>query len=253
MPFRSSIALVLLPIALSAVSCAQEETASVSDCAETQRFLNEECLVDGVFRASEVCDPDLLAEELSATCSENEKADIADGLCAVGITAHCPMEACEEDQYPEFSAQCTDYIGIESCGACDYYQCREETATPGQQCDSEGYYIPYGHKYCERFQKVTKNYVTPETVAWIDRTMVCLMNAIEDEVTPIDSCGVIKKKAFDSHPRCYLDAGFCDLPLSDMSKVFFTVDLEDFQLRQVLLTGVGCLKEWASGKERPQG
>jgi len=70
------------------------------------------------------------------------------------------------------------------------------------------------------------------------------MIALERDSSPSDSCDEIQTIAFDSHPDCYVDKGFCDLPISDIFSVVMTIDSEDYQLRQLLGVGVGCLSEW---------
>jgi len=71
------------------------------------------------------------------------------------------------------------------------------------------------------------------------------MQAIDDEVDSLESCDGILEIAYDSHPACYVDTGFCELSWLDMAWVFWTIDSADVDMRQVLSTGVDCLSQWA--------
>ena len=55
----------------------------------------------------------------------------------------------------------------------------------------------------------------------------------------------VRTLAFDSHPECYVDAGFCQLPLSDWFAVAATIDGRDWlsrdAQRQLTTTARACL------------
>lgn len=79
-------------------------------------------------------------------------------------------------------------------------------------CGSNGYPVGYGNKYCSRFLERYDKF-SPAGKKWIDQTLVCLKNALKDSLLNNDkeSCTNLKTIAYDSHPKCYVDSGFCKL------------------------------------------
>jgi hypothetical protein len=80
---------------------------------------------------------------------------------------------------------------------------------------------------------------------WIDATLVCLQETLHDEIDATTSCADVRTLAFDSHPACYVDNGFCRLPWSDWLLVVATVDGRDWfsrdAARQLTTTASACL------------
>lgn len=171
-------------------------------------------------------------------------ADKADGfgswMCDAGLLSYCVVPQCDAPAVVAGDA-CEQYIGANGCASCDYYLCKEAA---DKSCGDDGYYVGFGHKYCERLTLVTEPRLSVEGQAWSAATRECLMLALERDSLPSDSCDEIAEIAFASHPGCYLDMGVCDLPLSDLWKVVTTIDSDDYQIRQILGVGVGCLSEW---------
>lgn len=130
---------------------------------------------------------------------------------------------------------------------CEFYsKCLEEKF----KCGSKGYPIGYGYKYCLRF--LDKFDIFPEEgKLWVDNVLVCLKESLKTTYNDNNAvCNDIFNIAFDSHPRCYVDNGFCKLlitsPFRFPSALFRVYQLKDFarkkSIQQVLKTIRMCNK-----------
>ncbi|KAM4064389.1 carboxypeptidase regulatory-like domain-containing protein [Hirsutella rhossiliensis] len=129
--------------------------------------------------------------------------------------------------------------------SCNFYtRCAEKTL----QCGQDGYPLRYGAKNCRRFVARLDSF-SPQGQAWIWRTMLCLERALVEPISGRGAtCESVKSEAFQSHPRCYVDSGFCDLPLSDIVQVVVTVKSDLFEgpaLEQALTAAGGCARHYA--------
>jgi hypothetical protein len=122
-----------------------------------------------------------------------------------------------------------------------FYLCAEETLA----CGPSGYLVGYGAKYAERFYRQTRPWMSAEGQAWLDGTLVCLQEELRASIDASTPCAEVRAIAFDSHPGCYVDNGFCDLPFVDWLAVLATVDGTDWlshdSQRQVIATARACL------------
>jgi hypothetical protein len=122
-----------------------------------------------------------------------------------------------------------------------FYACAEETL----HCGSSGYLIGYGKKYAERYYRKTRPWMSAAGKQWIDDVLVCLQEELRASIDSETSCPDVRTIAFDSHPGCYLDNGFCELPFLDWLAVFATVDATDWlskdALRQIRDVASECL------------
>jgi hypothetical protein len=101
-----------------------------------------------------------------------------------------------------------------------------DPGNPGSGCGTNGYLLKFGYRYCSLFVK--KNYFyTPLGQTILRSIRHCLVQALEDSEIPLQ-CGNVRKIGFESHFGCYLQAGFCDMPLHDKMILMF-------QLRQQIL------------------
>lgn len=101
------------------------------------------------------------------------------------------------------SQECTNELLLKE-NNCEYYtKCLE----PTYKCGANGYPLGYGNKYCSKFLANYSQY-PPKGQEWISKTLICLKKAL---VNPFTSCKQLYDAAFDSHPRCYYESGFCDL------------------------------------------
>lgn len=92
---------------------------------------------------------------------------------------------------------------------CDFYEKCLETK---YQCGAEGYPVGYGGRFCRLFQKLQPDLSGPGQ-QWITDTMICLQRELIPEATGRrkSNCKRIAKKALDSHVKCYVQNGFCDI------------------------------------------
>jgi hypothetical protein len=137
-------------------------------------------------------------------------------------------------------------------GTCDYYQaCLEEK----YHCGPNGYPVGYGFKYCSKFVAFYE-YFPPKGKEWVTKTLVCLKQALHPLYLAESNCETILNAAFDSHPECYFQSGFCDLFL-DRENILKTLkallkvyEIRDFMsvtsLKQVYDTARMCGKDYIS-------
>lgn len=113
-------------------------------------------------------------------------------------------------------------------GSCGFYRdCIEEL----KYCGPTGYAIAYGDFYCNRFPEILGPLGDSKLDSWMYNVMSCLQNSLLGVVPNIEngdlSCNSLEEFAFDSHPKCYTDAGFCDLSVAEQAHVFGVVKASD--------------------------
>lgn len=127
---------------------------------------------------------------------------------------------------------------------CTFYRaCAEATL----HCGPDSYPLRYGDKNCNRF-KANQDSFTAQGQKWIWDVGACLQKTL---IAPVQQCSMTCDKltttAFDSHPRCYVDSGVCDLPLSDLVELVITVNTDLFYgpaIQQILGTATGCIEHY---------
>jgi hypothetical protein len=133
--------------------------------------------------------------------------------------------------------------------AANFYQCADRGADFGMGCGPDGYLLGYGARYAQRFYDQTRPRMSARGQRWIDDVLLCLQRDLRDSIDESTSCDDIRTIAFDLHPGCYVDAGFCTLPLTDILQVAWTIDLRDWasgdSLRQVVHTAASCSRQYA--------
>lgn len=92
----------------------------------------------------------------------------------------------------------------------------------------------YGFRYCQRFGDNLANF-SPQGQEWIANTRKCLQEKLAPYVGTNKSNEEIKEIAFESHTRCYVDNGLCELPPGDWKVIVTTVG--DALLSEILKTG----------------
>jgi len=194
------------------------------------------------------CNAEVATQLLATDCATlqagmaSEKADgpfdVFGALaCAVGFSRYCDQVTCTAPKYPGPSSACGDYIDIAGCGGCQFYACREAE----DACGSDGYYLGFGEKYCERFLLIVKPRLSLAGEAFLDRGRDCLMRTIDAEIGEHLTCSQVRRQALDSHVACYRDNGFCELPLGDRLRLFLSVDAGDLDLKSAFDTQLACL------------
>lgn len=139
-----------------------------------------------------------------------------------------------------FDEKCQNLIQDDSC---DFYsQCLEEK----YQCGEKGYPIGYGYKYCNKFLENFNDF-PQKGQEWISKTLVCLKKTLNFKFL---DCQDVYDSAFESHPLCYVESGFCDLFLDTehlkqtMKALFKVYEIKDFvsamSLKQVFQTSKLC-------------
>lgn len=122
-----------------------------------------------------------------------------------------------------------------------FYRCAEDTLS----CGPEGYLLGYGTRYAERFYRHTRPWMSSAGKRWLDKTLVCLQVKLRERIDASMTCDDVRTIAYDSHPECYVESGFCELPLTDWFAVAATIDGRDLlsqdALRQVTTTAHACL------------
>ena len=114
----------------------------------------------------------------------------------------------------EFPPTCQPATTPNSCQF--YANCLEAK----NQCGKDGYALGYGKKYCISFNSLE---LSQQGEDWITATMACLQGALVDFANNTSSCESIKQTAFESHVKCYVNNGFCDLSLEDQVTISETV------------------------------
>ena len=244
---------ITAPMTADTVEVIEEETPLASSegsvCLRAAEHL-QSCLNMETPQMPGYCDPELAQWTLEQSCEvlASEPSTYGWGrswdwlerlACNLGWVYYCKPEGCTQEQH---LSVCIDYRELEGCHMCEYYSCLE--AEMGLDCGSSGYFQGYGQKYCSRFSAITENFISPAGRQWLANVRVCLMNELETIVENTDNCGDIRQGAFDSHPSCYVDAGLCTLPPSDWAQIMATISPWDNDLKQVILSGAGCLQEW---------
>ena len=114
----------------------------------------------------------------------------------------------------EFPSNCRSGLVPNSCQF--YVDCLEAK----NQCGKEGYALGFGNKYCALFNSLE---LSRHGEDWISGTMACLQEALIHFAAKTSTCESIKQTAFESHVKCYVDNGFCELGLGDQMKISETV------------------------------
>lgn len=120
-------------------------------------------------------------------------------------------------------------------GSCEFYRCRDRR----HPCGEDGYYMGYGYKYCQRFTSLEPSLSAPAR-DWLRKTLLCLQVYVDRNIPYNADCTTVKAMAFDSHPDCYVGSGVCFLDVDDWTAIWNTIDLQDNDFKQVLVTGVYC-------------
>ncbi len=169
------------------------------------------------------------------------------------------LTACIAEPATGSDQQQADSNPIASCPIADvadiagneqrFYLCADNYADAGAGCGADGYLVGYGAKYASRFYNHARPWMTSTGKRWIDNVLVCLQDSLRASIDTTTSCQDIRTIAFDSHPACYVDHGFCTLPFWDILKVVWSIDLSDWAsvdaARQLVQTAGDCGHQYA--------
>ena len=120
--------------------------------------------------------------------------------------------------------------------ASDFYKQRYDDfvrRNPGQT--PQDYYLGYGNKYLEKFSALGPKDLSPAGLAWRDRTLKALQDAIEMKRAEDPAAfaqlerdpAAFKKFAYDTHSDAYVNSGLFKLPAQDLVKIATTPELRD--------------------------
>ncbi len=118
----------------------------------------------------------------------------------------------------------------------DYYRQRYDDfvrRNPGMT--PPDYYLNYGQKYLEKFSSLGPKDLSPAGLAWRDKTLKALQEAIETKRAEDPAAfaqlerdpAAFKKFCYDSHPDAYVQSGLFNLPAQDLVKIATTPELRD--------------------------
>jgi len=144
----------------------------------------------------------------------------------------------------------TDCNSLSLNGTCEYYKtCLEEK----YHCGENGYPVGYGFKYCSKFILFFEEF-PPKGKEWVTKTLVCLKQSLQPHYLSNSNCETVYSAAFDSHPECYFQNGFCDLfldrvnILKTLKALLKVYEIQDFMsvtsLKQVYDTAKLCGKDY---------
>ncbi|KAJ3162083.1 hypothetical protein HDU86_005781 [Geranomyces michiganensis] len=128
---------------------------------------------------------------------------------------------------------------------CSFYDQCLESAHP---CGKDGYGLGYGSVYCNSFKDNISRF-SPKGQVWIQSVMHCLqVNLVpvldDDNLT----CPQLKTFAFGTHPQCYVQAGFCKLPPTDLAVLLNIIGLKTLFTPETFIQGLkvggDCSKEY---------
>lgn len=238
---RLGLALVLAASAACDPSPHESGDETSQDvCGVAQAHLSD-CFGEPVVLDAD-CDPAQAEGVLAQSCAAltDSKADGGAFLCDLGLIRFCPEPVCETDVEGD-PQTCADFVAQPGCSACEFYTCKDEARA--QPCGDDGYYVDYGFRYCNRFSEYVRPRLSARGQVWVEGTRECLQSALDDVRYDELDCEQVRREAYDSHPPCYAQWGFCELPLRDIWVVVNTVDPADLELRQALVTGLICLRD----------
>jgi hypothetical protein len=239
---------LLISLALMAGSLgACGETLEVDDVPPEPELQEESPCVTATRHVAECLDEPVSA---SLSCDELDssgKADwFGDWLCGMGFLYRCPAPVCNAAPDPATLASCSDYIELGDCGSCAYYACRD--AERPEPCGEEGYYLGFVGRYCTLFSVATVPRLSSRGQEWIADVRTCLQESMEYVGNDV-SCSEVKRRGYDAHPGCYVDTGFCELPLSDVIAIANTVSPLDLG-GQAVTTALECVRQWVVPETR---
>lgn len=158
----------------------------------------------------------------------------------------------------QFAAEVMDYftkkIAVQgkSCdsliGTCDFYLCQEQK----NPCGLDGYNLSFGYKYCSGSKfKLMQEMKSSQGKNWVVDVFQCLQKKNLEDSSILSSnenkCSVIAENAYNSHPDCYVNAGYCHLSTIERSHIFNLIKKEIFSFK-TLTQGLAIIKNCAQEK-----
>ncbi len=109
-------------------------------------------------------------------------------------------------------------------GNCNFYLKEEmRRHCVEKKRDSSDYYSNYGYFYCRKFNSLLSETKNNKLTNFINITRPCLQKALNNEEIKKRSCQYSESHAFKSHPKCYIEGGYCKLDKQERLKVMSLV------------------------------
>lgn len=137
---------------------------------------------------------------------------------------------------------------------------------PGCTGHALEYAQSYGGKYCQGFTDNSDKFSAVGQV-WVDKVKLCLQEELARDVlrqeVEVADCEEIRRAAFDSHPKCYVEpiegdtsVGLCVLMQNSPGDVVKILEVtwdalfSRESVKQILDSGKLCLEFWADAIRR---
>lgn len=108
----------------------------------------------------------------------------------------------------------------------DYYRCLDTTLVGGAGCGAEGYPLGFGARYADQSFDVTWYELGKEGQAFFLAVSPCLQERLAERVSAEATCDEVWDAGFGTHADCYVESGFCDLPVEDLAVIAVMFDAE---------------------------
>lgn len=106
----------------------------------------------------------------------------------------------------------------------DRYLCESYRAVNSAlNCSPDNYLIRFGYKYCVKYVLLENTY-QPQTQRVLEKIRSCLVTQTINDTQL--TCENSEARAMKHHLKCYLQAGFCSLPLSEKIKIGWAAKAE---------------------------
>lgn len=126
-----------------------------------------------------------------------------------------------------FNTQSAEKKIKESSESCDFYlQLESQLKCAIQKTNSSEYLSNYGYKYCSRFLKI-RNEWPDKLNNWAKSTSLCLQEMLNNNKERINPCDQLESFAFDTHPICYKQYGYCEFSDEDLQEILKILDDTD--------------------------
>jgi len=102
--------------------------------------------------------------------------------------------------------------------------------------------LGFARRYCLLFTERTVPRLSAQGKRWIEDVRPCLQDAME-VLSDTASCNLVREHGYSIHPGCYVDNGFCELPITDMLAILNTVAPQDLGI-QPFTTAILCMERW---------
>ncbi len=118
-----------------------------------------------------------------------------------------------------------------------FYACVDAQLVDGAGCGEDGYPLGFGGRYGQRYWDGAPTTLSEDGQAWVTRVASCLQVSLLDVIDRDTTCDAVWTLGFGTHDECYVDSGFCALPVADQLWVFSQIDAADRARPEVVAMG----------------